>query len=80
MFFLPVCGGSGGPPFVLFIINGGGGAAAAAAAGSSDTRISCQKDELNADKFCEIVSSLRQHSTNSSSVTTPSWFISIFLE
>lgn len=49
-------------------------------AGSSATQASCQNDESNTAIEREIASSLRQQSKNSSNVTTPSPFISIFCE
>lgn len=45
---------------------------------SSAAWASCQNDESNTAIEREMVSSLRQHSKNSSNVTTPSRFKSIF--
>lgn len=46
--------------------------------GEKITMAFCQNDESNTAIDCEIASSLRQHSKNSSSVITPSQFRSIF--
>lgn len=44
----------------------------------SGTRASCQNDESNTAIERDMASSFRQQSKNSSKVTTPSWFKSIF--